>query len=64
MVMAFEQASAQSIERQIVPRRAGDVSACYAKVDKAANSLGWVALRSLDDMCRSMWKFQINTMLE
>ena len=60
MIKAFEQASGLSIQSQIVPRRAGDVAACYAKADKAANSLAWVALRTLDDMCRSTWKFQIN----
>ena len=60
MIKAFEQASGLSIQSQIVPRRAGDVAACYAKADKAANSLAWVASRTLDDMCRSTWKFQIN----
>jgi UDP-glucose 4-epimerase len=64
MLKAFEQASGQSIQSQIVPRRAGDVSACYAKADKAAKSLGWAASRALDDMCRSTWKFQINKALE
>jgi len=64
MLKAFEQASGLSISSQIVPRRAGDVSACYAKADKAAKSLGWVASRPLDDMCRSTWKFQINKALE
>lgn len=64
MLKAFEQASGLSIKSQIVPRRAGDVAACYAKADKAAKSLGWVASRSLDDMCRSTWKFQINKALE
>jgi len=60
MVKAFEQASGLSIKSQIVPRRAGDVAAYYAKADKAAKSLAWVASRPLDDMCRSTWKFQIN----
>jgi len=64
MLKAFEQASGLSIQSQIVPRRAGDVSACYAKADKAAQVLGWVASRPLDNMCRSSWKFQINKALE
>ena len=64
MLKAFEQASGLSIQSQIVPRRTGDISACYAKVDKAAQVLGWVASRPLDDMCRSTWKFQINKALE
>ena len=64
MLKAFEQASGLSIQSQIVPRRAGDVSACYAKVDKAAGELGWVASRPLDDMCRTTCTFQINKALE
>lgn len=64
LIKAFEQASGLSIQSQIVPRRAGDVSACYAKVDKAAKSLGWVASRPLEDMCRSTWKFQMNKAIE
>jgi UDP-glucose 4-epimerase len=64
MLKAFEQASGLSIQSQIVPRRAGDVSACYAKAGKAAQVLGWVASRPLDDMCSSNWKFQMNKALE
>jgi UDP-glucose 4-epimerase len=64
MLKAFEQASGLSIHSQIVPRRAGDVAACYAKADKAAQVLGWVASRPLDDMCRSTWKFQMNKAIE
>ena len=53
MVEAFEQASGLSIKSQIVPRRAGDVSACYAR-----------QRRPLDDMYRSTWKFQMNKAFE
>ncbi len=64
MIKAFEQACGLSIQSQIIPRRAGDISACYAKADKAATSLGWVASRPLDDMCHSTWMFQMNKALE
>ena len=64
MLTSFEQASGLSIQSQIVPRRAGDVAACFARADKAAKSLAWVASRPLDDMCRSTWKFQMNKALE
>jgi len=60
MLKAFEQASGRSIQRQIVPRRAGDLAACCARADKAAKSLGWEASRQLDNMCLSTWKFQMN----
>ncbi len=42
ILKAFEWASGLSIQTQILPRRAGDVSASYAKADKAAQVLGWV----------------------
>jgi UDP-glucose 4-epimerase len=64
MIKAFEQATGLSIQSQIVPRRAGDSAACYAKADKAAKSLAWIASRTLDDMCRSTWKFQMSKALE
>jgi UDP-glucose 4-epimerase len=50
MLKAFEQVSGLFIQSQIVARRGGE-SACYARADKAAKSLGWAASRSLDDMC-------------
>ena len=64
MLKAFEQASGVAIQSQVVPRRLGDVAACFARADKAANSLAWVASRPLDDMCRSTWKFQMNKVHE
>jgi UDP-glucose 4-epimerase len=58
MVKAFEAASKRSVPYQIAPRRAGDIATCYAKVDKAKQQLGWEAMRSLQEMCASSWKFQ------
>ena len=61
MVRAFEQASGRPVPYRIAPRRPGDVAACYAKADKAADQLAWRAVRSLDDMCASTWHFQQRT---
>lgn len=58
MIEAFESASGQRISYRIVPRRAGDIAACYANVDKARDELSWCAVRSLKEMCASAWKFQ------
>ena len=58
MLKAFEQASGLSIQSQIVPRRAGDVASAYAKVEKAAQMLGWKAQRNLGEMCASAWRYQ------
>jgi UDP-glucose 4-epimerase len=58
MVKSYEAASKKVVPYQIVPRRAGDVANCYAKTQKAEEMLGWKAMRSLEDMCSSTWKFQ------
>ncbi|CAI0476388.1 unnamed protein product [Linum tenue] len=41
MVAAFEKASGKKIPMKLCPRRAGDATAVYAAVDKAAKELGW-----------------------
>lgn len=58
IVNAFEAASQQSVPYRIAPRRAGDIGSCYAKAEKAKELLGWRAKRTLEDMCKSTWKFQ------
>ena len=60
MLTAFEQASGVTIQSKVVPRRAGDVSQSFAKADKAAQALSWLASRRIDDMCSSTWRFQMN----
>ena len=60
MVNSFELSIGRSINKKISPRRAGDVALCYAKTDKAEKTLGWVASRSLDNMCFSTWNFQVS----
>ena len=58
MVHAFEKASGQPVTYKITERRPGDIATCYAKAEKAQNELGWHAKRTLEQMCRSIWKFQ------
>ncbi len=58
MVQAFEEASGRQVPYKIVARRAGDVAACYADPQKASEVLNWRAMRTLDDMCTSTWRFQ------
>jgi UDP-glucose 4-epimerase len=58
MVKAFEQASGQSVPYQVVARRPGDVASCYAKVDKAHQTLRWQASRGLAQMCADAWRWQ------
>ena len=58
VIHAFEKACGHKIPYVIAPRRAGDIATCYACADKAKKELGWVATRTLDDMCASLWKWQ------
>ena len=55
---AYEKACGHSIANTIGPRRAGDIAVSYASTDKAEKLLGFRALRTIDDMCASSWKWQ------
>lgn len=58
MIKAFEKACGKEIPYEIVPRRSGDVAACYADGSKAAKYLDFNAKKNLEDMCRDGWKWQ------
>ncbi len=60
MIKAFEKASGREISYKILPRRAGDVDACYASCQKAQSELGFEAKRDLFDMCKDLWDWQTN----
>jgi UDP-glucose 4-epimerase len=60
VVSAFETASGRAVPYRIVPRRAGDVAACYADPAKAATELGWTARRNLEQMMSDAWRWQLN----
>ena len=60
LVKAFEEANEIELPYEIVARRPSDIAECYADVSKAQRELGWTAKRSLVDMCRDAWRFEIN----
>lgn len=60
LVKTFEKVNGVKIPYEIVNRRPGDIAVCYADVSKAKKELGWVAKRSLEDMCRDAWRFELN----
>lgn len=57
IVKAFEKATGVTIPYQIMPRRAGDIAACYADCTKAKEELGFEAQFDLERMCRDSWRF-------
>jgi UDP-glucose 4-epimerase len=58
MIRAFEAASGRSVPYEIVPRRPGDIDACWADTSLARRLLGWQAKRGLEAMCADSWRWQ------
>lgn len=59
MVHRFEAVNGVSVPYRIVARRPGDVASCYADPSKAFEELGWKAVKTLDDMVRDSWMWQL-----
>ena len=58
VVAAYARASGREIAYEVVPRRSGDVAACYADASLADQSLGWRARFDLARMCEDSWRWQ------
>jgi UDP-glucose 4-epimerase len=58
VVRAYAAASGRDIPYRVVPRRPGDVAACYADPAQAASLLGWQARHDLARMCADSWRWQ------
>ena len=60
LVTTFEKANNMKLKYKMSSRRAGDLPEMYADVSKAERELGWVATKTLEDMCRDSWNFAQN----
>lgn len=60
LVRLFEKANGIKIPYKIAGRRPGDVAVCYADVTRANRELGWLATRTVEDMCRDSYNWQKN----
>jgi len=58
VISAYEGVSGKPIPYEIVERRAGDVAANFADVDKAQSHLDWSSSRDLEAMCADSWRWQ------
>ena len=58
VVRTFEAASGRQVPYRVLPRRPGDVAACYADCSLAKRLLGWQARHTLHDMCAHAWAWQ------
>lgn len=59
VINTFEKATGKKIPYEIVNRRPGDAATCFADVTKAKEKLGWETEKTLEEMCRDAWNWQI-----
>ena len=58
VVAAYAKASGRPVPYAAMPRRPGDIAACYADPALARELLGWQAQLDLDRMCADSWRWQ------
>ena len=58
VIAAYEKAIGRQLEKNILPRRAGDIAENYADPRKAKEELGWQAEYTIEDMCAHSWNWQ------
>jgi UDP-glucose 4-epimerase len=58
-IQAFEKATGEKLNYEIGPRRAGDVVAIYANNELAAQKLNWKPQRSILEIMKSAWEWQL-----
>lgn len=58
LVDTFEKVNDIKINKKVVDRRPGDITAIYANADKAKEVLGWEAKLTMEDALRDAWNWQ------
>ena len=58
VIKAFEEASGIKIPYEVISRRVGDISTCYADPSHALEILGWSTEYKLNQMCEDSWRWQ------
>lgn len=59
LVNTFSSVSGKSVKYRFAPRREGDLAEFYADSSKAELELGWKVEKSIEDMCRDTWNWQL-----
>ena len=59
LINTFERVNNIKVNYHIVDRRPGDIAECYADPTKAKEELGWVAEKTIEDMCKDAYNFVI-----
>lgn len=60
IINTFEKVNNVKVNYKIVNRRPGDIAACYSDPTKAKEELGFVATKTLEDMCHDLWNYEKN----
>lgn len=60
IINTFEKVNNVKVNYKIVNRRPGDIAACYSDPTRAKEELGFVATKTLEDMCRDLWNYEKN----
>lgn len=58
MVNTFSEINHVNVPYEVVDRRPGDISICYANADKAYEKMHWKAEKTLEEMCKDTWNWQ------
>jgi len=58
MVHAFEKVTGVKVPYKIADRRPGDIATCYADPARAREVLGWVAEKTVEEMCADAWRWE------
>jgi UDP-glucose 4-epimerase len=59
VIKAFEKVTCRKIPYILADRRPGDIDKCFADPLKAFKELDWKAEKSLEDMCKDSWRWQL-----
>jgi UDP-glucose 4-epimerase len=62
LVDTFSSVTGQEIPYTFAERRPGDLPEFYADPQKATLELGWSTKKSIDDMCRDTWNWQLKNL--
>ena len=60
LIDAFEKTNNVKINYNIVDRRPGDIAENFADPEKALKELGWKTEKTLEDICKDSWNFELN----
>lgn len=59
LIKTFSTVNHITVPFEVVGRRVGDSAICFANPNKAHNILNWSATRTIEDMCRDTWRWQV-----